>query len=122
MRNAASVLGIIGGIMALFLGFVSYGYTEAVDRLGEVEGLARQVDDVQLIRLVSFLAPVLAIAGGAMAKVRALWAGFLLLLSALAMYYAFDLHVFTLFPIGFTAIAGLMALAAGRPDEPKAHF
>lgn len=122
MRNAASVLGIIGGIMALFVGFVSYGYTEAVDRLGEVEGVMRQVENVTLIRTVSFLAPVLAIAGGAMAKIRALWAGVLLLVSALAMYYAFDLNVFTLFPIGMTAVAGLMAIAAGRPDEPKSHF
>lgn len=122
MRNAASVLGIIGGIMALFLGFVSYGYTEAVDRLGEVEGVMRQVENVTLIRTVSFAAPVLAIAGGAMAKTRALWAGVLLLLSALAMYYAFDLHVFTLFPIGLTAVAGIIAIAAGRPDEPKSHF
>jgi hypothetical protein len=122
MRNAASVLGIIGGIMALFLGFVSYGYTEAVDRLGEVEGVMRQVENVTLIRTVSFLAPVLAIAGGAMAKIRALWAGVLLLLSAAAMYYAFDLNAFTLFPIGMTAVAGLIAIAAGRPDEPKSHF
>ena len=122
MRNAASVLGIIGGIMALFVGFASYGYTEAIDRFGEVEGLAGQVENVQLIRIVSFLAPLLAIAGGAMARIRALWAGLLLLTAAGGMYYAFDLNVFTIFPVGFIAAAGLMALAAGRPDEPRAHF
>ena len=122
MRNAAAVLGIIGGIMALIVGFFSFGYTEAVEYFGEVEGLATQVDNVGLIRTVSFLAPVLAIAGGAMARIRALWAGVLLLISAASMYYAFNFNVFTMFPIGMTGLAGVLALAAGKPDEAKAHF
>ena len=122
MRNAAAVLGIIGGIMALIVGFFSFGYTEAVEYFGEVEGLATQVDNVGLIRTVSFLAPVLAIAGGAMARIRALWAGILLLISAASMYYAFNFNVFTMFPIGMTGLAGILALAAGKPDEAKAHF
>ena len=70
MRNAAAVLGIIGGCLAILVGFFSYGYTEAVDRFGEVEGLLHQVADPALIRTASFLAPLLAIAGGAMARVR----------------------------------------------------
>ena len=122
MRNAAAVLGIIGGLMALIVGFFSFGYTEAVEYFGEVEGLATQVDNVGLIRTVSFLAPVLAIAGGAMARIRALWAGILLLISAASMYYAFNFNVFTMFPIGMTGLAGILALAAGKPDEAKAHF
>jgi len=122
MRNAALVLGILGGVMALFVGFFSYGYTEAVEQFGEIEGIAQQVDNVELIRTVSFLAPLLAIAGGAMAKVRALWGGILLLVSAGAMFYAFDFNVFTMFPIGFITVAGILAIAAGQPDEEKAHF
>jgi hypothetical protein len=77
---------------------------------------------MEVIRAASFLSPLLAIAGGAMAKVRALWGGVLLLLSAGGMYYAFGFNVFTMFPIGFCLVAGLLALAAGKPDEPKAHF
>jgi len=122
MRNAALVLGIIGGLLALVVGFFSYGYTAFIDQYGEIEGLAHQVERVGLIRSVSFLAPLLAIAGGAMAKVRALWGGLLMLLSAVAMLYAFDFNVFTMFPIGFTVLGGLLAIAAGKPDEPKAHF
>jgi hypothetical protein len=122
MRNAALVLGVIGGLLALMVGFFSYGYTEFINRYGEIEGLAEQVDQVGLIRAVSFLSPLLAIAGGAMAKVRALWGGVLMLISAGAMYHAFGFTVFTMFPIGFTALGGLLALAAGKPDEPKAHF
>lgn len=122
MRNAALVLGIIGGIFGMLVGFFSYGYTEAVERFGEVEGLVEQVGNVELIRVTSVLAPLLAIAGGAMARARALWGGILLLLSAAGMYHAFGFNVFTMFPIAFACVAGILALAAGKPDEPKAHF
>lgn len=122
MRNAALVLGIIGGLIGMVVGFFSYGYTEAIERYGEVEGLFEQVSNVDLIRGASFFAPLLALAGGAMAKARALWGGVLLLLSAGGMYYAFHFNVFTMFPIGFCALAGVLAIAAGKPDEPKAHF
>lgn len=122
MRNAALVLGVIGGVLAMFVGFFGYGYTELVERYGEVEGVAKQVESVGLIRTVSFLGPLLAIAGGAMARIRALWGGGLMLISAAAMYYAFGFNVFTMFPIGFTVLGGLLAVAAGKPDEPKAHF
>lgn len=122
MRNAALTLGIIGGLMAMVVGFFSYGYTEAVERYGEIEGLFEQVAHMEVIRAASFLSPLLAIAGGAMARVRALWGGVLLLLSAGGMYYAFGFNVFTMFPIGFCLVGGLLALAAGKPDEPKAHF
>lgn len=122
MRNAALLLGVIGGLLALLVGFFAFGYTEAIDRYGEIDGLAYQVDRVGLVRTVSFVAPLLAIAGGGMARVRALWGGVLLLISAGMMLYAFDFNVFTMFPIGMTALAGLMAVAAGRPDEPKSHF
>ena len=122
MRNAALVLGVIGGVLAMLVGFFSYGYTELVDQFGEIDGIAKQVENVGLIRAVSFLSPVLAIAGGAMAKMRALWGGALMLISAGAMVYAFGFNVFTMFPVGFTALGGILALAAGRPDEPKAHF
>lgn len=122
MRSAAMVLGIIGGCLAVLVGFFSYGYTEAVDRFGEVEGVLGQVADPALIRTASFVAPLLAIAGGAMAKVRALLGGVLLILSGAMMYYAFGFNVFTMFPIGMVGLAGLLAVSAGKPDEPKSHF
>lgn len=122
MRNAALVLGTIGGCLMLIVGFFSFGYTEFIREFGEIEGLAEAVDREGLIRMVSFLAPILAIAGGAMARVRALWGGILMLIASGAMAYAFGFGVFTMFPIGFTALGGLLAVAAGKPDEPKAHF
>ena len=57
-----------------------------------------------------------------MARARALWGGILLLISAAGMYYAFGFNVFTMFPICFAGLGGVLALAAGKPDEPKAHF
>jgi hypothetical protein len=122
MRNAALMLGIIGGIIGMIVGFFSYGYTELIDNYGEVEGLFEQVNDVQTIRYASFLSPLLAIAGGAMARARALWGGILMLLSAAGMVYALGFNALTMFPIGFVGIGGLLAIAAGKPDEPKAHF
>ncbi len=103
MRNAALVLGLIAGVFGMIVGFFGYGYTVAIEQWGEIEGWARQVDNVELIRAASFFAPMLCIAGGAMARARALWGGALMLLSAAGFYYAF----------GFTA---------GKPDEEKAHF
>jgi hypothetical protein len=68
------------------------------------------------------LAPLLALAGGAMAKMRALWGGVLMLLSAAGMYWAFGWTIFTTFPIALAGLGGVLASAAGKPDEPKAHF
>lgn len=122
MRNAAMILGVIAGLVGMIVGFFGYGFVELVDRYGEIEGLAEQVDNPQLIKTASLLAPLLAIVGGAMAHARALLAGVLLLISAAGMYYAFGFGVFTMFPIAFAGVAGLLGIAAGKPDEPKAHF
>ena len=122
MRNAALVLGIIAGALGMIVGFFSYGYTEAITRWGEVEGLAMQVERIELVRTMAVVAPVLALAGGAMARARALWGGVLMLASAAGMNWAFGFNVFTMFPIVLAGLGGVMALAAGKPDEPKAHF
>ncbi len=122
MRNAALVLGIIGGLIGMLVGFFSFGYVEAVQHFGEIDGLAEQVDNADLIQVTSIVSPMLAIAGGAMARVRALWGGLLLLVSSVGMYVAFGFNVFTMFPIAFAGVGGVLAVAAGKPDEEKAHF
>lgn len=116
MRNAALVLGIIGGIWAMFVGFFGFGYTTFIEQHGEIGTLATQVDNPGLIRAASFLAPLLAIAGGAMARSRNRAAAVLLLASGFAVYVAFGFNVFTMFPIGFCALGGVLALAARDPD------
>ncbi|MFC3615685.1 hypothetical protein ACFORG_18170 [Lutimaribacter marinistellae] len=122
MRNAALVLGLVAGLIGMIVGFAGYGYVAAIEHFGEVEGLAQQLDNPDLVKAAAIIAPMLALAGGAMAHARALWAGVLLLVSAGGMYHAFGFNVFTMFPIAFAVTGGVMALAAGKPDEPKAHF
>ncbi|WP_136634664.1 hypothetical protein [Pseudooceanicola onchidii] len=122
MRSAALILGLIGGLMGLLVGIVSYGYTTAIDHFGEVEGLFEQVANVDAIRAASVIAPILALAGAGMAPHRALVGGLLLIVSVVGMYMGMGLGFFTLWPMAFCGVAGIMALAAGRPDEPKAHF
>ena len=122
MRNAALTLGIIAGIVGMVIGFFGFGYTELARSHAELTQLFGVVDNPGLVRTVSVLAPMLAIAGGAMAHARALWGGGLLLLSAAGMYAGFGFNVFTMFPIAFAGLAGVLALAAGKPDTPRAHF
>jgi len=116
MRNAALVLGIIAGIWGMVVGFFGYGYTEFIAWFGEIPDVAQQVDNPERIRAFSLIAPVLAIAGGAMARSAARIGGVLLLLSAAAMYWAFGYGVFTMFPISMAGLGGILAIAATRPD------
>lgn len=121
MRNAALVLGIIAGLIGMVVGLVSYGWTEVV----AAEPAAGEFFDIVnpgLVRFVSIAGPIAAIAGGAMARIRALWGGLLLLLSAALMQIAFGFNVATMFPIAMAGLGGVLAIAAGRPDEPRAHF
>ncbi|MFA8442281.1 hypothetical protein [Yoonia sp.] len=122
MRSAASMLGIIGGLIGIIVGLFGYGYAELSERHAEVGELFGLLENPGFIRFASFIAPLLAIAGGALAKTRALWGGVLMLISAFCFYAAFGFNVGTMFPIGFVALGGILAIAAGKPDEPKAHF
>lgn len=122
MRNAALTLGIIAGIFAMLVGFVGYGWTELTAARPELADNFGTWSNPEVVRWVSILSPLLAIAGGAMAKARALWGGALLLLSVAGMYYGFGFNVFTMFPICFAGLGGVLAIAAGKPDEPRAHF
>lgn len=116
MRNAALVLGLIGGILALFVGFFGFGYTEFIDRNGEIGDLATQVQHPGLIKAASFLSPILAIAGAAMARSANTAGGILMLLAAVGLYIGFGFNVFTMFPEAMCALGGVLALAARKPD------
>ncbi len=122
MRNAAMTLGLIAGLIGIFVGLFGFGYAELSERHSEVGEIFGFQENPAFIRFASFMAPLLAIAGGAMAKARALWGGILMILAAACFYTAFGFNVATMFPIGFAGLGGLLAIAAGKPDEPKAHF
>ncbi|MBB4208122.1 hypothetical protein GGD87_001983 [Rhodobaca bogoriensis DSM 18756] len=116
MRNAALTLGLIGGLWGMLVGFFSFGYTDLLIRYPELEDFTGGVANMGLIRTMSLLAPILAIAGAAMARSANLAAGVLLLISSAGMYFTFGFGVFTMFPIAMCAVAGALALAARQPD------
>lgn len=125
MRNAAMVLGIIGGIVGMIVGFFGYGFAA----LGEMwstffdaahqAGVPEVVDDPLTSKLIGLFAPILAIAGGAMAPGRPAVAAILMILSALGMYGGFDFNVFTMFPIAMCGFGGVLALI-GALDRREA--
>lgn len=116
MRNAALILGLIGGIVGMIVGIVGFGYTQLIDWAGEWDGVAHQVQNVPLIRTTALVAPILAIAGGAMARARPVFAGVALILSSAGMYWGFGFNAATMFPIAMAGLAGILALAAKQPD------
>ncbi|MGL6208576.1 MAG: hypothetical protein ACRC14_01955 [Paracoccaceae bacterium] len=116
MRNAALTLGLIGGLWAMVIGFFSYGYTEYIENNGEIGTWAQQVAHPVLVQVASFVAPLLAIAGAAMARSRNVAAGVMLLGAAGAILLAFGFGVFTMFPIAMCGLGGVLALLARQPD------
>ncbi len=122
MRNAATALGMIGGLLALIMGIFAFGYTEltAQQEARDLDILP-MLENPALIRAMSVVAPLLAIAGAGMARYRALWGGILLMIAAVAIYTTFS-NFFAVFPAAMCGLAGILALAAGRPDKETSHF
>lgn len=116
MRNAALTLGLIGGLLAMIVGFFGYGYTVLTEKHGDLADITGMVRHPMLIQTASFLAPILAIAGAAMARSRHIPAGLLMLAAAAGMLIAFGFGVFTMFPIAMCGLGGILALAARQPD------
>jgi hypothetical protein len=116
MRNAALTLGVLGGVLGMMVGFFTYGYTEFIDWYGPVPNLAEQVDNVHLIRITALFAPLLAIAGGAMARSQAMIGGILMLVAGAVMFNGYGYSVFTMFPIALCVLGGILALVARQPD------
>jgi len=120
MRNAAGVLGLIAGLIGMIVGLFGYGLVELSNRVPEVD--LNLFEHPAFVQFANFVSPLLCIAGGAMARSRALWGGIAMLLGAGGFYAAFGFNVGTMFPIGFAGLGGLLAIAAGRPDEEISHF
>ncbi len=127
MRNAAMILGIIGGIVGMIVGFFYYGFAVLGEMFDTVTEAAREVGAEQIIedplttKLIGLAAPILAIAGGAMAPSRPAVATILLAASAGGMYYGFDFNVFTMFPIGMCGLAAVLAILGALLPPVEAH-
>lgn len=127
MRNAALILGLIGGLVGMIVGFFGYGFAVLGEMLpsffdaANEAGVGEAVENPMLVKVMSLLAPVLAIAGAAMAPSRPAIAAILLILSTLGMYYVFDFNLFTMFPIGMCGLAGLFAVLGAVLKPVPAH-
>jgi hypothetical protein len=128
MRNAAMVLGIIGGAIAVVVGFFGYAavwfgeeFPETTQAAQEA-GILSVVQNPMLIKAAAFIAPILAITGGAMAPSRPIIAGIFLGAAAAGILLAFDFDVFTMFPIGMCGLAAVLAIMGGiLPPKPAHH-
>ena len=121
MKNAAMVLGIIGGVVGMVVGFFGYGWTELVSWFsGASHGASDSLihaDNPDRIRFISLFAPILSIAGGAMSTQRPLIGAVLMVLSSIGMYWGFGFGVFTMFPIAMCLVAGLMGISGALGRE-----
>ena len=121
MKNAAVILGLIGGILGMLTGFFAYGYVEFVgwfDTQVEEQDVFTRPAHALRLQIIGIASPVLAIAGGAMAHPRPAIGAALLVLSVAGMVWAFGFGVFTMFPIVMTGLAALFAVLGLMTREP----
>ena len=122
MKNAAMVLGIIGGVVGMIVGFFGYGFAEVGSWFSEsTNGLTDTVlgtgENADRSRFVGLFAPILSIAGGAMSPGKPLAGAILMVVSSIGMYWGFGFGVFTMFPIAMCLTAGLLGLFGALSRE-----
>ncbi|MEO1239829.1 MAG: hypothetical protein AAFW64_09305, partial [Pseudomonadota bacterium] len=106
--------------LGMITGFFVYGFVEFLGWFNsEVDqDVLREPENAQRLVFVGIAAPVLALAGGAMAHPRPTIGGVLLAVSAAGMLWAYGVGVFTMFPIVLTGLAALFALLGRATKEP----
>lgn len=123
MRNAGLILGIIAGMVGMIVGFFASGYLMFVDwvssEVDPQQTFFLLPDNPDLWRAAGLIAPVLAIAGGAMAHSQRYLGSALMLVSAVGMAVAFGFGIFTMFPIAMAGLGGLLVLGAPAPDVAR---
>lgn len=112
------VLGIIGGIVGMVVGFFVYGWVVFTDWFnGEVVDVIEESANATRWQMVGLVAPILAIAGGAMSNQKPMVGAVLMFLSAAGMHWGLGFGVFTMFPIAMCGVAGVLGMAgAGTKD------
>ncbi len=119
MKNAAVVLGIIGGVLALIVGYSVNGWIVFSDWFNtEVNNVIDPVENARRLRIIGLLAPLLAIAGGAMSVLRPFFGAALMLAAAAGMIWGLGFGVFTMFPISLCALGGVLGLIGALTREP----
>ena len=122
MRNVALMLGIVGGVAAFWVG----GFlAQNIDTIGLFSEQAGQEGEAVLspVRSVAhYVAPVLAIGGGALSLRRAYWGGGLMAAAVLLLLLGYGYTAFTMAPLVFIGAGAVMAVLAPhmRPTEDDA--
>ena len=103
------VLGIIGGVVGMIVGFFVYGWVVFTDWFnGEVTDVIEVSANAGRWQMVGLVAPILAIAGGAMSTQRPMIGAILMFVSAAGMYWGLGFSVFTMFPIAMCGLAAVL--------------
>ena len=104
----------------MVVGFFVYGWVEFVDWFSAETGsnALEQAENAKQLQAVGFIAPILAIAGGAMSNPRPLIGAILLAISSAGMYWGLGFGVFTMFPITMSALAAALGLLGLVTREP----
>ncbi len=119
MKNAALVLGIIGGVLALMMAFSINGWMVLTDWFNnEISNSIDPVQNAQRLRIIGLIAPILAIAGGAMSVLRPFIGAALMLFAAAGIIWGLGFGVFTMFPIALCSLGGLLGLIGALTREP----
>ena len=120
MKQAAVILGIIGGLLGMLTGFFVFGYVEFVSWFDTQvdQTLLLEPENAQRLQIIGVAAPVLAIAGGAMSNPRPAIGAISLMISTVGMIWAFGFGVFTMFPIVMSGLAAVFALLGWATKEP----
>ena len=107
MTKAGMIVGIIGGVLGLIVGFFGYGIASVGNALSDAAGSNQSFAAYQIVGVA---APIACIVGAAITSSQAIWSVVLMAGSALAMAIAFGINVFTIFPVAMAGIGAVLVL------------
>lgn len=112
MKTGAMVLGIVGGVLALLIGLVSFQLASWGGALGmEGSGLAK---------FLSLVVPIVGLVGGAIVKSNTVTGAVLMLLSALVIFILLGIGFFGMLAGIPLLLGGVLALLANKEDAAAA--
>jgi hypothetical protein len=109
MKIGSAILGILGGIIALIIGVISFFVGDLGQTLGIEGSIIRQV--------LSLALPIAALLGGGIAAKSGLAGGILMLVGAAGILIVLEIGVFSLItaiPIGIGGILALVSMAGSE--------
>ncbi|MCV6594212.1 MAG: hypothetical protein OIF48_14760 [Silicimonas sp.] len=113
--KTGSVLGLIGGVIALGIGAAGYSASTALGSLSQSIGYGEGAASLQFYRIMSVLLPVLGLIGAGIAGKRAELGAGLMGAAAVGIIWSFGLGLMSMVPATLLAIGGFLIFADGQP-------